>query len=504
MNFIDDGYYISLASHEKFTKDDIVIDYQPEESAIKFAYTIIKDGNRSETVEIEDNSVIRIVLRESGQYKIEFTNYYSEDGTEFKTFVTGMYNVDKTAPLIEFTEDEVNIRIGDEVDFSQYVVARDNADGDISHLVEINTSNVDLKAVGKQKVYYEVEDAAGNKTVKTLTINVKEYNEVQTMLTQITLLGIVLVGLFVILSYYHSIVIEKRLSNFSINPKAKRETLFERFVKVTTGMIEPFADFLARSTILENYSERYERYQVAFHEKSSMMIVAKKIITSVIFFAVSMIVVTIKLEVMSFMEMVLALLIGFYIIDFIYLFKYQFYRKNVENDLLQAIIVMKNSFRAGNSLTQTIDIVTEELEGDIALEFKRMKLELSMGLSIEEVFDRFASRLDLPEVSYLSSSLIILNQTGGNIVKVFSSIEKTLMNKKKIRLELRALTGSSRLVTSILTVLPIIFMIIISLISPNYFAPFFESALGILIFILAFALYLLYICLVRKIMKVRV
>ena len=165
---------------------------------------------------------------------------------------------------------------------------------------------------------------------------------------------------------------------------------------------------------------------------------------------------------------------------------------------------MKNSFRAGNSLTQTIDIVTEELEGDIALEFKRMKLELSMGLSIEEVFDRFASRLDLPEVSYLSSSLIILNQTGGNIVKVFSSIEKTLMNKKKIRLELRALTGSSRLVTSILTVLPIIFMIIISLISPNYFAPFFESALGILIFILAFALYLLYICLVRKIMKVRV
>lgn len=504
MNFIDDGYYISLASHEEFTKDDIIIDYQPEESAIKFTYTIIKDGKSSETVEITDNSVIRIVLRESGQYKIEFTNYYSEDGVESKTFVTGMYNVDKTAPLLEFTEDEINIKIGEEVDFSDYVVARDNADGDITHSVKINTDNLDLNAVGKQKIYYEVQDTAGNTTIKALTVNVTEYNEVQTVLTQISLLGIVLVGLFIILSYYHSIVIERRISKFSINPKGKKETLFERFIKVIEGMIEPFADFLAHSSFLENYSERYERYQVAFHEKSSMMIVAKKIIASALFFAISFLIVTVKLEEMTFMEMILSLLIGFYIIDFIYLFKYQFYRKNVENDLLQAIIVMKNAFRTGNSITQTIDIVTDELDGDIALEFKRMKLELQMGLSIDEVFERFASRLDLPEVSYLASSLIILNQTGGNIVKVFSSIEHTLINKKKIRLELKALTGSSRMVTTILIVLPIIFIAIISFISPKYFSPFFDSALGILLLLMAVCIYLLYVCLVRKIMKVRV
>ena len=501
MEFTDEGYYISVSSHEEFTKDDIVIDYQPEESTIKFAYTIIKDGIRSEPVLIEDNSIIRIVLKDSGQYKIEFTNYYTED---VKVFTTGTYNIDKTAPLIEFTEDTVNIKIGSDVNFTKYVIARDNADGDITEFVEIDTSNVDLQSIGKQKVIYRVKDEAGNESVKTLTINVTTYDEVQHTLKMGAFAGVILVILFVMLSYYRSINLERRISKFSVNPKAKKATLFERMIKVVTGMIEPFADLLSKSTILESYSTRFERYQVAFHEKSSMMIVAKKFIISILFFVISMIVVTLKLEVMTFFEMLLSLLIGFYIIDIVYLFKYHFYRKNVENDLLQAIIVMKNAFKAGNSLTQVIEIVAEELDGDIALEFRRMKFEISMGLSLEEVFERFSERLDLPEVSYLTSSLIILNQTGGNIMKVFSSIEKTLMNKKKIRLELRALTSGVKIVTAILIILPLAFMGIISLISPEYFAPFFDSGLGILLFSLIVAIYLLYISIVRKIMKVRV
>lgn len=504
MNFIDEGYYISLSSHEEFTKDDIVIDYQPEASAIKFSYTITKDGKKSEPVMIEGNSVIRIVFRETGQYNIEFTNYYSEDGSNFKTFKTGMYNVDKTAPVIEFKKENVEIRLGDNVDFKDYIVAEDNVSGVLTKYVTVDDSGVDLNAVGKQKVKYEVKDTAGNTTTKTLEFTVVEYSPQQEFIKQCSLIGVVIVCLFIILSYYRSITIEKRLSLYSINPKKKKATLFERIIKVVTGMIEPFADWLARFNCMEDYAERYERYQVAFHEKSALLIVAKKVVISVVFFAVSMIVVTLKLEVMTAVEMLLALLIGYYLLDFIYLFKYQFYRRNVENDLLQAIIVMKNAIRAGNSITQTIDIVTEELEGDIALEFKKMKQELTLGLSIEEVFERFAERLDLPEVNYLTSSLIILNQTGGNIVKVFSSIEKTLMNKKKIRLELRALTSSSKMVTGILILLPIVFVAIISFISPNYFLPFFESSLGIMLFIMSLAIYLLYIHLIRRIMKVRV
>ena len=77
------------------------------------------------------------------------------------------------------------------------------------------------------------------------------------------------------------------------------------------------------------------------------------------------------------------------------------------------------------------------------------------------------------------------------------------MNKKKLRLELRALTSSAKIVTYILMLLPILFAIAITLISPDYFLPFIESTIGWLCLAVILLVYLLYICIIKKIMKVR-
>ena len=95
------------------------------------------------------------------------------------------------------------------------------------------------------------------------------------------------------------------------------------------------------------------------------------------------------------------------------------YRNRLENDLLQAIIIMNNAFKSGRSISQAIELVTKELKGPIAEEFKKMSLELSFGLSIDVVFKRFGERVKIDEINYLTSSLSILNKTGGNIIKVF-------------------------------------------------------------------------------------
>ena len=224
---------------------------------------------------------------------------------------------------------------------------------------------------------------------------------------------------------------------------------------------------------------------------------------SLLFLLLSILASTMRLEMLSFMEMIFALLIGYLLVDIIYFIRYRFYRDHVENDLLQAIIVMNNAFKSGHSIAQAVDLVAEELDGDIHEEFVRMSKEFSMGLSTDEVFERFAKRIEITEVTYLTSSISILNQTGGNIVKVFTSIEKTLMNKKKLRLELKALTSSARLVTYILMLLPVLFAMVITFISPDYFLPFITSTVGWLSLVVILLVYVLYICIIKKIMKVR-
>ena len=62
----DEGYYISVASHEEFTRDDIVVDYLPGDGVVNYSYTVIKNGNETETIYVEDASAIRIVLNETG------------------------------------------------------------------------------------------------------------------------------------------------------------------------------------------------------------------------------------------------------------------------------------------------------------------------------------------------------------------------------------------------------------------------------------------------------
>ena len=49
----------------------------------------------------------------------------------------------------------------------------------------------------------------------------------------------------------------------------------------------------------------------------------------------------------------------------------------MENDLLQAIIIMNNAFKSGYSIMQAIYLVYTEMEGPISIEFKKMYMDIT-------------------------------------------------------------------------------------------------------------------------------
>ncbi len=498
----ENGYHISLASQETATRDDIVIDYKPTANITNYSYTIIKDGKKGKSVAIEDNSATRIALTDTGHYTIEFTNYTATG--EVQAFETGKYIIDKDAPRIEINKDSLKVEVGSTVDILSGVKVVDNEDGVISN--EKVTTSLDSNAfstVGKKEVSYKVSDEAGNTTIRTITYEVVDNNRDIIFLKECVAIGMICVVLLLIMEYYRSMLIEKRISKFSLQPKRKMNSVFDRMVILKDGMIDSFANSLSKLKFMNVYAKTYEKYQIAFREKTGSHIIAKKIITSILFLAVSILASAIRLEILSFLEMIIALLLGYILVDIVYFVRYHFYRNHVENDLLQAVIVMNNAFKSGHSIPQAVELVAEELDGDIHEEFERMRKELDMGLSTDEVFNRFAKRIEIPEVTYINSSISVLNQTGGNIVKVFSSIEKTLMNKKKLRLELKALTSSAKIVSYVLMLLPLLFIFAISFVSPDYFLPLVTSPTGWLLLFVIMLVYLLYICIIKKIMKVR-
>ena len=486
------------------TNQDLTIVFTPDESVKHYSYSLFNENELIDSNIIEKNEPVSIVLTETGIYQIKINTYDAEN--KKNVIESGIYEIDKEAPIIELSNEVLKLRAGEEFSLKDGVKAYDSQDGDLLDKITTNIAELDLNETGIKKLIYKVEDNAGNITTKSLILNVIKNNTSTLIFFQIGLIFIIIGTIFGVLSYRKNSKLEEKIRKYSLEPIEDTSlSLFDKYYESYTHALKVISKSIQKSVFLKRYSKRYEKYVGIFGDisRTGIDFVSAKIIMSCLFVVVTIFSSTIQLRVTSLYEIIFPFLVGFFSPDILYIAKYKVHRKHIENDLLQAIIIMNNAFKSGRSITQAIDLVGAELDGAIAKEFRKMSSELSFGLSVDVVFERFAERIELEEVNYLTASLSILNRTGGNIIKVFSSIEESLFSKKKLWLELESLTSSSKLIMYVLFCVPIAFVIFVSVINPDYFLPFIESPIGIILLIIIILLYVFYIICVRKIMKVR-
>ena len=322
----------------------------------------------------------------------------------------------------------------------------------------------------------------------------------------IILIQIVLIfSLIAIITFFirlnDTIKLEKRVSKYSI--EGSRNKYDKSYYKLVSDGYKLFVKKQRRKIgkLFPSLVKKYDKY-VTDGEVRAADYITHKLVMSLLFVILTIIAMVIQGKFITLFQFLISLILGFYILDIILLIFNKFKKKKIENDMLRAIIIMNNAFKSGKSTIQAVEIASEKLSKPISSEFKRMHQEMKYGLSVDVVFDRFAKRINLEEAEYLSSSLTILNRTGGNIVAVFNSIEKTLFDKKKLKEELKNSTTVSNLLVKILLFVPIVFVLIIYLLNPNYFDPFFESTAGYILLGTVFVLFIVYAYLLQKIVKV--
>lgn len=312
--------------------------------------------------------------------------------------------------------------------------------------------------------------------------------------------------IFFLIMYNKSLKLEKRIAKYGIESiKDNSVSLFEFLYNEYYNLIGKLTKMLKKSKVISKYAARYNKYISYDNIKDicAMDFVSNKILISLLFIFIIFFARVIIGVFPSLMEILGSGLLGFYAIDIYFKFKNYVKKRMVEQELLNAIIIMNNAFRSGRSTMQAIEIVSKELKGPIKQEFKKMHLEISYGLSLDVVFDRFSKRVESEEVSYITSSLSILNKTGGNIIKVFSSIEKMLFDKRKLKEEMKSLTSSANMISKVLLIMPFIFVLIISLLKPDYFMPLINTTIGNILLALIIIIYIAYAFVVKKIMEVK-
>ena len=317
------------------------------------------------------------------------------------------------------------------------------------------------------------------------------------------ILLIVVVDLVIKLNKFLSV--ERRISRYSVDSLMdnqgsigdKLKIRYERFILKNRKKLKDNKAVLSQAS-------KYKKYITIGDNINIIFFIIIKLVVGIIFVLLVVISFVINGHLVSFLGMIISFIFGYYIFDIYIYFDTKHKKKRIKNDMLRAVILLNNAFKAGKSIIQAVYIASQELPAPICYEFTKIYQDLSFGISSDVAFSRFANRVNLEEARYISSSLTILNKTGGNIVAVFSSIERTLFDKKKLEEDLKNSTQASNMVVKFLILVPVAFVIIIYLLSPTYFDPLFQSTLGYVIIFMACISFIIFVWLLNKVMKVKV
>ena len=325
------------------------------------------------------------------------------------------------------------------------------------------------------------------------------------ILAEIIIIVIAEIIIYKIIKWQYSYRCEKRLDEYSITVKEKYDfPWFEKQKNKLVKIIKKLSKILMYSSVLKKYSETYNKY-IEYDEKQRvkpMDYVSVKFLVGLTLTILYLISSLIQYK-PDAMFSLFVFVLGFFIPDIYLIIVKKKRHKELEDNLLESVIIMNNAFKSGKNILEAIEIVKNELNGPLKDEYKKIYIDLTYGLEIDVVFDRFYDRVKLDDIKYISSSLTLLNQTGGNIVKVFSSIENNFYDKKVLNEELEALTSSSKLMFRMLLFIPLIIILLLFTLNPEYFNPLFSNKLGIIIIILFLILYIGYAFVISRVTKVK-
>jgi tight adherence protein B len=156
-------------------------------------------------------------------------------------------------------------------------------------------------------------------------------------------------------------------------------------------------------------------------------------------------------------------------------------RTNFGRQLVDVLVLMTGAVRAGYSLPQAIEVVSKELKAPVSEEFRRVRHEIGLGLSLSQALTNLVARMENDDLYLVVTAININSQVGGNIVTMLEAVTETIRERIRLFAEVRVLTAQQRFGSYILTFLPIAMVAALLFINPTYMMRLFKPHQPILL-----------------------
>jgi tight adherence protein B len=152
--------------------------------------------------------------------------------------------------------------------------------------------------------------------------------------------------------------------------------------------------------------------------------------------------------------------------------------KKFEQQLPDTLSLLSGSMRAGFSFMQGLEAVAEETQDPMRRELQRVFTEARLGRPPEEALEDMAARMSSPDLAWAVMAIKIQREVGGNLAELLETVAETMMQRERLRREVRALTAEGRFSAYILSAMPPGFFLMFYALQPDYMGKLFSEPLG--------------------------
>jgi tight adherence protein B len=155
------------------------------------------------------------------------------------------------------------------------------------------------------------------------------------------------------------------------------------------------------------------------------------------------------------------------------------------DQLADTLSILASSLRAGYSFLQALDTVSKEIGEPSASEFQRVVAEIRLGRPIDDALTAMAARIGSDDLKWAVVAINVQRNVGGNLAEVLDIVANTVRERGYIRRQIQVLSAEGRLSVAILSALPFLILIYISIVNPDYVRPLFTTGVGIILLVVA-------------------
>jgi len=144
-------------------------------------------------------------------------------------------------------------------------------------------------------------------------------------------------------------------------------------------------------------------------------------------------------------------------------------RKKAIIQLPESLDVIIRSLGAGHPVPVAMSLVAREMPDPIGSEFGIVSDEIAFGSSISAAVQRLTERIGHEDFELFAAMIRLQERTGGNLAELLASNAKTIRDRQRMRLKIKAASAEGRMSAIILNVAPLLMFVSVKKVAPDFY-----------------------------------